>query len=374
MKCALVSAYIFTVLFVIVASWSKEDQEIFRLRHEVEATEGPGVTFYDFLGTKPSANHDEINKAYRRKSRTLHPDKVKRQFITEKSVKRKPTKAETRAAAKAASDRFARLGIVANILRGPGRERYDHFLNYGFPTWKGTGFYYARFRPGLRTVLAGLFVLVGGVGHWIALYLSWKRQREFIIRYIKFARHTAWGDSIPGLEETSASTATMPAEVQAVNRRQRRMQEKDNKKEKKVTAKKTMKPATVIPSESARNRKRVVAENGKILVVDSSGDVYLEQVDEDGETQEFLLHPDELPKPSFTDTALCQLPVWAYSIIITRVFHRKQATPAENPEDEEELDAADSGRDNFELLESDKKTAENGSNRTYRKKKNHKTK
>ena len=36
-------------------------------------------------------------------------------------------------------------------------------------------------------------------------------------------------------------------------------------------------------------KKRVVAENGKVLVVDSRGDVYLEQEDEDGNSAEFLL-------------------------------------------------------------------------------------
>lgn len=224
------------------------------------------------------------------RSRTLHPDKVKRQFIAEQSSKRKPTQTEIRATAKAASDRFARLGIVANILRGPGRERYDHFLNYGFPTWKGTGYYYARFRPGLGSVLIGLFVFVGGVGHWITLYLSWKRQRDFINHYISFARHATWGDNIPGLENITGTLTPVATEVQPVNRRQRRMQDKDNKKEKKAVVKKSSKPQSTATPDSTRARKRVVAENGKTLIVDSAGQVFLEQVDEDGETQEFLLH------------------------------------------------------------------------------------
>lgn len=36
-------------------------------------------------------------------------------------------------------------------------------------------------------------------------------------------------------------------------------------------------------------RKRVVAENGKILVVDSLGNVYLEDQDEEGNVNELLL-------------------------------------------------------------------------------------
>lgn len=287
------------------------DQEIFRLRAEIEASEGEGVTFYDFVGVSRSASLEEINKAYRKKSKLLHPDKVKQQFISTKSrnkdgskkpgatVSKGPTKAEIKAAAKAASDRFARLGIITNILRAEGRDRYDHFLSNGFPTWKGTGYYYARFRPGLGTVLAGLFVFVGGGGHWFALYMSWHRQQEFVQRYIKFARHTAWGDNlgVPGLDIGSGSGTATPATgedgegiAQPVNRRQRRMQEKDSKKDKSKKVK-PAKPSPVAtpPAGATGPRKRVVAENGKVLVVDSAGQVYLEQADEDGNNHEFLL-------------------------------------------------------------------------------------
>jgi hypothetical protein len=189
---------------------------------------------------------------------------------------------------------------VTNILRGAGRERYDHFLNNGFPKWKGTGYYYTRFRPGLGTVLVVLFITVGGGGHWLALYMSWKRQQDFVGRYIKFARHSAWGDNlnIPGLDGVAtppvASGDDTDPMAQPMNRRQRRMQEKDAKKEKSEKKTKGIKaakasPAATPPVGATGARKRVVAENGKILVVDSIGNVYLEQTDEDGETQEFLL-------------------------------------------------------------------------------------
>lgn len=216
-------------------------------------------------------------------------------------VSKGPSQSEIKATAKAASDRFARLGIVTNILRGAGRERYDHFLNNGFPKWKGTGYYYARFRPGLGSVLAGLFIFIGGGGHWLALYMSWRRQQEFVGRYIKFARHAAWGDNlgIPGLDGASgpANPSVLADDVdpstQPMNRRERRMREKDSKKDKdkksKVGKVSRASPAATPPVGATGPRKRVVAENGKILVVDSVGNVYLEQQDEDGETQEFLL-------------------------------------------------------------------------------------
>lgn len=186
---------------------------------------------------------------------------------------------------------------MTNILRGEGREHYDHFLNNGFPKWKGTGYYYARFRPGLGSVLVGLFIFVGGGGHWLALWMSWRRQQEFVERYIKFARHAAWGENlgIPGLD--GAATPPVAADdadpnAQPVNRRIRRMQEKDAKKEKvKSKGLKGAKasPAATPPAGATGPRKRVVAENGKILVVDAVGNVYLEQADEDGDTHEFLL-------------------------------------------------------------------------------------
>lgn len=288
------------------------------MRAEVEATEGLGVSFYDFIGVSRSASQDDITKAYRKKSRQLHPDKVKQQFIADKSTPKhdgdaqprpakKPSKAEINAAAKEASDRFARLGLVINILRGEGRARYDHFLTNGFPTWKGTGYYYARFRPGLGTVLAGLFVFVGGGGHWLALFMSWHRQQEFVQRYITFARHAAWGENlaVPGLDIGTGSGTATPTTggeddgaAQPVNRKQRRMQEKDSKKDK--SKMKGVKPSKVSPVGTppvgaTGPRKRVVAQNGKILVVDSAGQVYLEQADEDGRNHEFLLDVWTLP-------------------------------------------------------------------------------
>lgn len=36
-------------------------------------------------------------------------------------------------------------------------------------------------------------------------------------------------------------------------------------------------------------KKRVVAENGKVLIVDSVGNVYLEEETEEGNTEEYLL-------------------------------------------------------------------------------------
>jgi hypothetical protein len=132
--------------------------------------------------------------------------------------------------------------------------------------------------------------------------MSWKRQQEFVGRYIKFARHAAWGENlgIPGLDGPGgpAPPSVIESDVegmqQHMNRKQRRMQEKDAKREKaekKPRGAKAAKasPAETPPAGATGRKKRVVAENGKILVVDAVGNVYLEQTDADGETHEFLL-------------------------------------------------------------------------------------
>lgn len=287
------------------------------------------MTFYELLGVKPSASIDDITKAYRKITRSLHPDKVAQQLKAERAKARKsgkpatpgvnvnkpPTQREINAAIKVASERQARLSLVRNILSGPERDRYDHFLKNGFPTWKGTNYYYQRYRPGLGTVLVGLFLLAGGAMHWLALWLGHRRQRDFVERYIKFARDSAWGDnlSIPGLDYAQPTTGGVaapapdedaPPPVQAVNRRQRRFEERAARKEKAKPKGKNAGggsgggsgPAsgTATPGEAPQGaptgaRKRVIAENGKVLIVDSLGDVYLEEEDEDGNFQQFLL-------------------------------------------------------------------------------------
>ena len=293
------------------------------------------------MGVKPSASQDEINKAYRKKSRLIHPDKAKQSFVAARAkptkqagtkpgvrVTKSPSDREVQKAVKEASDRFARLGLIANILRGEGRERYDHFLSNGFPKWRGTGYYYARFRPGLVSTLLGLFIFGGGLAHYGALVLSRKRQREFVERYIRHARKTAWGDEsgimgIPGVESTSG-VATPPTvvgeddEMIPVNRKQRRLQERESKKGKETKRARSAKASgTSTPLETETRgpqgqKKRVQAENGKTLLVDSVGNVYLEEEGEDGKREEYLLDPNEIAQPTFQHTVLYRLPVWVY--------------------------------------------------------------
>ncbi|KAI1491841.1 hypothetical protein F5X96DRAFT_445352 [Biscogniauxia mediterranea] len=375
MKFHVFSVGLLALLTPLTAAWTKEDREIFRVRDEIAVHEGPDVTFYDFLGVTSSATQDEINKAYKKKSKALHPDKVKQQLTAERTklnkakgdkkkpgvtVAKPPTQAEIKAAIKRASERQTRLSLVTNILRGPGRDRYDHFMANGFPVWKGTEYYYSRYRPGLGTVLLGCLLVGGGGFHYLALYMSWKRQREFVERYIKFARHAAWGDNIgiPGVDATApaAPPPPPPADDEQIpmpmNRKQRRMQERDARKESAKDSKRSNRgrgrgrqqasgSATPVPQTQASGptgaKKRVVAENGKILVVDSLGDVYLEQEDADGNTGEFLLDPNELPKPTLKDTALFKLPGWLYAATLGKVVGKPKNAESSDEETEDEV-------------------------------------
>ena len=255
-----------------------------------------------------------------------------------------PSESEIQKAVKVAGERYARLGVITEILKGSGRERYDFFLAKGFPAWKGTGYYYARFRPGLGTVLFGLFLFGGGLVHYGALYLGYKRQREFVERYIRHARKTAWGDDsgikgIPGIDgamtgTTAAAPSTLAQENRAVvlNRRQKRMQEKESKKEKKtgkgskssgVNTPQELEPETSGPQGS---RKKVQAENGKVLIVDSIGNVFLQEENEDGETGEYLLDPDEIQKPTHKDTVVFRLPTWVFKTVKVRLLGKSNSS------------------------------------------------
>jgi len=157
----------------LVHAWTKEDHEIFDLVSAVETSEGKGTNFYSWLEVSPSASMAEIGRAYRRKSMVLHPDK--------------------NPGVKGIQERFARLGVVASILRNQeGRERYDFFYKNGVPRWRGTGYYYARFRPGLGTVLVFLTLLSTGL-HYVIQRLNYKRDLARVEHILSQAKQAAWG-------------------------------------------------------------------------------------------------------------------------------------------------------------------------------------
>lgn len=309
----------------------------------------------DYIGIPRSASQKEIEKAYRKKSIQLHPDKAERNFIANRNAQRakasasagkpatqkKPSARELKRAVREAQEKYQRLTVIKTLLTSEGRARYDHFLKNGFPQWRSTGYYYERFRPGLLTTLIGLWVFCSGAVHYGILVLNHRQHKSFVERTIKKARKSAFGDesiaaAIPGIDtagETVSAAAAAPAPEaeedsgpEPRNRKERRMMEKMQAKEKsgkaaKSTSKKrpTAKPAAAEPNAPKVPKRKVQAANGKVLLVANDGKVYIEAEDEDGNSEEHLLDPDALEQPSFSQTALVRAPFWLVNLVKDRV-------------------------------------------------------
>ncbi|KZO94800.1 DnaJ-domain-containing protein [Calocera viscosa TUFC12733] len=163
-----------------VLAWTKEDYEIFDIVSGLEAAEGKGTTFYSWLDVAPTASSADIGRAYRRKSLELHPDK--------------------NPGVKGIHDRFARLSVVSQILRNTeSRERYDFFYKNGVPKWRGTGYYYSRYRPGLVSVSIFL-VLLSSALQYLVQGMTYRKEVRQVRRLIAQARTIAWGPKQTPLE------------------------------------------------------------------------------------------------------------------------------------------------------------------------------
>jgi len=164
---------LFAVLATVVFAWEKEDYEIFDLVSALEGAEGKGTTFYSWLDVPPTATTAEIAKAYRKLSMKMHPDK--------------------NPGVKSAPQRFARLGVISNILRNKvSRKRYDFFYKNGVPKWRGTGYYYSRFRPGLGTVLVFLIAFTSAL-QFLIQKINYNKDLARIELITGRARRAAWG-------------------------------------------------------------------------------------------------------------------------------------------------------------------------------------
>ncbi|KAF8165267.1 DnaJ domain-containing protein [Crassisporium funariophilum] len=167
---------VLAVLVTTVLAWEKEDHEIFDLVTELEAAEGKKTTFYSWLEVPSTATTNEIAKAYRKKSMQLHPDK-------------NPD-------VKGIHERFARLGVIAKILRNKEeRKRYDFFYKNGVPVWRGTGYYYERFRPGLGSVVVFLTMLTSGL-QYLVQRINYTKDLKRIENIVTKAKAAAWGPKL----------------------------------------------------------------------------------------------------------------------------------------------------------------------------------
>ncbi|RIB11059.1 DnaJ domain-containing protein [Gigaspora rosea] len=227
--------FILTIL-PIAQAWDNLDHEIFDLVDQLTGLEGEDTTFYSLLEVEPTATEKELSRAYRKLSLLHHPDKNP----DEHSQKL-----------------FTLLGSIITILRNSEtRDRYNFFLRNGVPKWRGTGWYYNRYRPGLPGVVVGLLILSSFV-HYLVMWVNFYQEKKRVQYYIQEAREIAWG---------------------------KRMKKQDTRK-----------------------RVRV---NEKQFIVDSNNVMFLTD-----EGEEFVLSEDEVSKPSFGKL----FPVLIYKCVLEKL-------------------------------------------------------
>eukprot|EP00833_Pecoramyces_ruminatium_P003270 jgi/Orpsp1_1/1177302/evm.model.c7180000060881.2 len=127
------------LLLCKVFAWEEKDFEIFDAHDAITKLRGPDATFYNVLEVEPNASVDTLNKAYRKISLSLHPDKT-----TNKKDR----------------ELYTQINLIINILRDKNaRKRYDYFLKVGVPKWRGTGYFFSRYKPSIK--FAGITIVVG---------------------------------------------------------------------------------------------------------------------------------------------------------------------------------------------------------------------
>lgn len=166
--------------------------------------------------------------------------------------------------------------------------------------------------------------------HYAVLALNARQQRAFMERYIRHARTAAWGEAgVPGvveLEEESSS-GEVQQQQQPMNRAQRRV----NKVKKGGSG-----TSTPVPGPNGAGKRKVVAENGKVLIVDSAGNVFLEGKDEDGGDVQYRLDLEDIEGPKLRNTFLVRLPVWMFNVSVGRFLPGKKQEEVYEEEEEEE--------------------------------------
>ncbi|KAJ8330992.1 hypothetical protein QVD99_001202 [Batrachochytrium dendrobatidis] len=145
-----------------VYAWETEDHEIFDLQDALVGIEPKG-DFYSILEIPRSAELAEINRAYRKKSLAFHPDKTK-----DPKLRKLHTI----------------LTSISTILKDSDlRIRYDEHLARGFPTWRGTGYYYSRYKPGIFVAIFAILFFIS-VAQYIIAWIFYYREKKEINDYM----------------------------------------------------------------------------------------------------------------------------------------------------------------------------------------------
>ena len=94
--------------------------------------------------------------------------------------------------------------------------RYDFFYKNGVPRWRGTGYYYSRYRPGLgvrslqcsverqltsvrQSAVIFLILVTTGL-HYLVQRINYRSDLARIERVVREARLAAWGPKLVPLE------------------------------------------------------------------------------------------------------------------------------------------------------------------------------
>lgn len=175
--------YILLLASFAFAYFSPAQLEILDLHYKIQPKNFKPTddirTFYSLLSIKPSASDDELESAYRKMSRKLHPDKF---------VKADP-KDRRRAERK-----FETLSLVISILRDVERRKnYDYFVKNGFPVWdnnKARYIFKNRSKPTFVITLS-VILLLSTIGQVIILKLNKKQKNKRVEQILRDVRWKA---------------------------------------------------------------------------------------------------------------------------------------------------------------------------------------
>ncbi|KAJ3096683.1 hypothetical protein HDU97_005644 [Phlyctochytrium planicorne] len=167
MKILLATCLVVLSFALMALAWEQEDFQIFDLHDSLAKIKGEKdengnkIDFYSVLEIAPTASASELTKAYRKASLTLHPDK-------------NPSPE--------AAALYALLTSINKILKDEGmRERYDRHRARGIPRWRGTGYFLARYKPGvvfIVTFIIGMISFAQYLTAWIMFYQSRQTPTE----------------------------------------------------------------------------------------------------------------------------------------------------------------------------------------------------
>ncbi|AOA61660.1 ER-localized J domain-containing protein [Komagataella phaffii CBS 7435] len=175
-------------LITAVYCFSAVDREIFQLNHELRQEYGDNFNFYEWLKLPkgPSSTFEDIDNAYKKLSRKLHPDKIRQKKLSQEQFEQLKKKA---------TERYQQLSAVGSILRSESKERYDYFVKHGFPVYKGNDYTYAKFRPSVLLTIFILFALAT-LTHFVFIRLSAVQSRKRLSSLIEENKQLAWPQGV----------------------------------------------------------------------------------------------------------------------------------------------------------------------------------